>query len=62
MEITISKEVEKYIRNLARCRHTYEGKLTQVEIYVLLENTMVEIQDLLAELEIDYEDYSGKLE
>jgi hypothetical protein len=54
--------IGKYIRNLARCRNSYEGEITQVEIYVLLENTMVEIQNLLAELGIDWKDYSGRLE
>jgi hypothetical protein len=52
MEIT--EEAEKYIRNLAKCRNSYEGELTQVEIYVLLENTMGELQNLLAELKIEW--------
>jgi len=72
MEIT--KEAEKYIRNLARCRTKYENYLSSkviilkygfplvYKVDLLLENTMVEIEGLLAELQINWKDYSGKLE
>lgn len=60
MEIT--KENKKYVRNLARCRSSYKFYLSKEQIDLLLENRMVEIQNFLAELGIDWEDYSGKLE
>ena len=60
MEIT--KGTEKYIRNLARCRAGYRFYLSKEQVDLLLENTMVEIQSLLAELGIDWKDFSGRLE
>ncbi|RLG43614.1 MAG: hypothetical protein DRN81_06180 [Thermoproteota archaeon] len=47
----------KILRNLARCRRTYSEKMTTKQMLMLLENTMVQIQDLLYLKEVDYWDF-----
>jgi len=53
----LTKDCEKAIRNLARCRAVYGKTTNREEEQCLLENTMAEIQDLLAEIGIDWHDY-----
>lgn len=47
-------KAQKHLRNLARCRAAYKDVKDKG---LLLENTMVEIQDLLYQFDIEYNEY-----
>ncbi len=49
-------KLEKVLLNLAECRKSYQGEISQDEIEGLLENTMEEVQDLLSIYNIDWQE------
>jgi len=53
----INDDLKRVLYNLARCRKCYQRELTEEEQGLLLENTMAEIQCLLLELGIDFQQF-----
>lgn len=50
---------EEILERLAECRASYEGELDCDETYMLLENTMVALQDLLYLEKVDWREFNG---
>lgn len=56
----IDNNLKRVLYNLARCRKCYQKELTEEEQGLLLVNTMAEIQCLLLELGIDFQQFGDE--